>query len=388
MRQSACRSTSSQTAGRLNAKYPPESNFYYESGLVRILGGVQIVRMGHEPPPPIPSPDDGKSAGREWNRAQRVSAIVSGLVILIYAGFFRWAFATPWMQHSGGVVSLSFIFSVPLACGALSVGIGRIIGSDKWVTYAVIVPGVALTMGLLICLLTKIEAVICVIMALPFLFGGSVLGGWLAHALLPKNSSRSHLQVTFAVFIPFIAAWVEGSMNWPSETKAITNTIVIEAPADKIWPEIASVDAIKSEQIRDSWIYWIGFPKPIAATLDHHRVGGVRIATFERGVSFFEEVTEWDQPRKLSFTIHADPAFIPQTAFDQHIIVGGRFYDVLDGTYEIEQIGTDRCRLHLTSNHRLSTRFNAYATWWSERIMDQIQGSILEVIRRRAEGER
>jgi hypothetical protein len=157
-----------------------------------------------------------------------------------------------------------------------------------------------------------------------------------AHALLPRNGPRPHLQVTFAVFIPFVAAWIEGSMDWPSETKSITNTIVIEASAEEIWPEIASVEAIPPEQIPERWIYWIGFPKPVAATLDHHGVGGVRIATFERDVSFFEEVTEWDKPRKLSFTIHADPEFIPQSAFDRHIIVGGRFYDVLDGTYEIE----------------------------------------------------
>ncbi len=55
--------------------------------------------------------------------------------------------------------------------------------------------------------------------------------------------------------------------------------------------------------------------------------------------------------------------------------------------YEIERLGPNRCRLHLTSNHRLSTRFNAYAAWWSEKIMAQIQGSILEVIRIRAEAK-
>ena len=143
--------------------------------------------------------------------------------------------------------------------------------------------------------------------------------------------------------------------------------------------------AIDPAQIPNRWIYRAGFPKPIAATLDREGVGGVRTATFERGVSFFETVTEWDRSRKLAFTIHADPDFIPHTAFDQHIIVGGRFYDVLDGIYEIEALSPTTTRLHLTSHHRLSTRFNAYAGWWSEKIMNQIQGSILEVIRQRAE---
>jgi hypothetical protein len=305
------------------------------------------------------------------------------MIILLYAGFFRWAFATPWMQDSGGVVSLAFIFSVPFTCGLLGVAIGRWAGSDRWFLYSMGVPLLTLVVGLLITLVTRIEAAICVIMALPILFVGSVLGGLLAHAMLPKN--RHHMQMTLAVFIPFVAAWIEGSLNWPSEKMSISNTIVIDAPAEKIWPEITSVRPIRAEQIRESWIYRIGFPKPIAATLDHDGVGGVRVATFERDVSFFEVITEWDKPRKLSFTIHADPEFIPQTAFDRHIIVGGRFYDVLDGTYEIELLGPTRCRLHLTSNHRLGTRFNAYAAWWSHKIMDQIQGSILEVIRRRAE---
>lgn len=320
-----------------------------------------------------------------WSKARRVSAITSGLIILLYGGFFRWAFTTPWLSDAGGVVSLSFIFSVPFVCGMLGVAIGRMTGSDEWLFQSLVIPLIALGLGLLICILIGIEATICVIMALPILLGAAMLGGLLAHALLPKNGVPPRLQVTFAVFIPFIAAWIEGSLDWPSETKSITNSIVIHGPAEEIWPQIASVPAIPPDQIHDRWIYWIGFPKPIAATLDHEGVGGVRIATFERGVSFFEEVTTWDKPHKLSFTIHADPEFIPQSAFDRHIIVGGRFYDVLDGTYEIEVLGPDRCRLHLTSNHRLSTRFNAYAAWWSVQIMDQIQGSILEVIRMRVE---
>ena len=331
-------------------------------------------------PPPLPSPITFRES-----RSRRISAVASGVILLFYAGFFRWAFGETWMKDSGGVVSMSFIASVPFACGAISVAIARWSGDDRWLIPAFVGPCSALLLGLMICIVMKIEAMICVIMASPILIGAAILGGLLAHALLPRNSRDCRLQLTFAVFLPFIAAWVEGSLHWPTETKAIENTILIQAPAERIWPEIASVSAIPPGQIENRWIYHIGFPKPIAATLDRQGVGGIRTATFERGVSFYETVTEWDSPRKLAFTIHADPNFIPRTAFDQHIIVGGRFYDVLDGIYEIEPLSPTSCQLHLTSHHRLSTRFNAYAGWWSEKIMDQIQGSILEVIRQRAE---
>ena len=175
-------------------------------------------------------------------------------------------------------------------------------------------------------------------------------------------------------------------MRWPTETREVRDSIEINASAEVIWREIASVRAIQPEELPDSWIYRVDFPRPIAATLDREGVGGIRTATFERGVSFFEVVTEWDPGKALAFTIRADPAFIPHTAFDQHVIVGGRFFDVLDGRYEIEVLSADRCRLHLTSRHRLTTRFNGYAGWWSGQIMSEIQSTILGVIRARAEG--
>ena len=93
-----------------------------------------------------------------------------------------------------------------------------------------------LGIGLLICLVTKVEAAICVLMAAPILVGASVLGGLIAHLLLPRNRDDYRLQVSFAVFVPFLAAYLEGSLHWPTETKAIETTIVIEAPAEAIWP--------------------------------------------------------------------------------------------------------------------------------------------------------
>jgi hypothetical protein len=336
---------------------------------------------------PAPRPPTDPPANHRKN-ARLAALITSGIIILFYGASYRWLFATDLIRqfgNAGGVVSLSFVFSVPFACGFLSVAIGRFFGSDNWLVHAVALPGGSLAIGLILSVIFQFEAMICVMMAAPILFFGVILGGLIAHQFLPRNGPPPGLQVTLAVFLPFVAAWFEGSLHWPSETKSITNTIDIQAPAAQIWPEIASVRAIDPREIRNRWIYLIGFPKPIAATLDQDGVGGVRVATFERGVSFFEVVTAWDKHKSLSFTIHADPAFIPRTAFDQHIIVGGRFYDVLDGTYRIEPLSPTTSRLHLTSNHRLSTRFNAYAGWWSVKIMDQIQGSILEVVRKRAE---
>lgn len=336
--------------------------------------------MMPQPPPVLPPADPAIRV-----RARKVAMLTTCAIILLYGALFRFAFTMDLFREAGGVVSLSFIISVPFACGALSVAIGRWAGSDNWIIQAGVLPVGTLLIGLVICVVTKLEAIICVLMAAPILVVACVLGSLAAHLLLPRHHPKPKLFLCMIVCLPLFSAWGEGLFHWPTEEKTITNTITIHAPAERIWPEITSVRAIAPSELRESWIYQIGFPRPIAATLDHPGMGGIRTATFERDVSFFEIVTEWQEYESLAFTIEADPAFIPHTAFDQHIVVGGRFYDVLDGRYRIERISETESRLHLTSRHRLGTRFNAYAAWWSVKIMDQIQGTILEVIRRRAE---
>lgn len=343
-----------------------------------------MTQLLPQPPPHLPPPDP--SIRRRVKKASSLTTATIVLIILAYAGFFRFAFTLDLFRGAGGVVSLSFVISMPFACGALSVAIGRRCGSDNWVKQAVYIPVGSLLLGLLICIVTRLEAIICVVMALPLLVVASAIGSLIAHLLLPRNNPKPKFYSCVILCLPFLSAYGEGMLTWPTETKSITNTITIQAPAERVWPEITSVRAIDPATLRNSWIYQIGFPRPIAAELDRPGVGGIRTATFERGVSFFEVITDWQENRRLAFSIHADPDFIPHTAFDQHIIVGGRFYDVLDGIYEIEPVSANSCKLHLTSHHRLGTRFNAYASWWSVRIMDQIQGTIMEVIRTRAEG--
>ncbi len=333
-----------------------------------------------QPPPQLPPPDPAIR-----KRVRMASLLTTGVLVLLYAAFFRFAFTMDLFREAGGVVSLSFVVSMPFACGALSVAIGRWFGSDNWLVQAIFVPMTALLLGLILCVITRFEAIICVIMAAPILVVACVFGSITAHFLLPRNHPKPKLYTSIILCIPFLSTFTESQFTWPNETKSISNTITIHAPAERIWPEITSVRAINPTSLRESWIYQIGFPRPIAAMLDRPGIGGIRTATFERDVSFFEVVTDWQENERLAFTIHADPDFIPHTAFDQHIIVGGRFYDVLDGTYEIEPISPNICRLHLTSHHRLGTRFNSYAAWWSTRIMNEIQGTILEVIRSRAE---
>ncbi len=132
----------------------------------------------------------------------------------------------------------------------------------------------------------------------------------------------------------------------------------------------------------------MGFPHPLEAHVDREGVGARRRAEFEGGIVFDERITRWEPGRALAFTIDIDAESVPTTTLDQHIVVGGRYFDTLTGTFAIEERGDGGVVLHLSSEHRLSTHLNVYAGLWTDFIMGSIQDEVLHVVRARAEAAR
>jgi hypothetical protein len=108
-----------------------------------------------------------------------------------------------------------------------------------------------------------------------------------------------------------------------------------------------------------------------------------RLAVSFDGLVFREAVIEWVPERRLQFTIDAQA--VPAAALDPHVTIGGPFFDVLTGTYELHPVSPTRTMLVLRSEHRVSTRFNICAAWWADRVMASVQQNILGVLKERAE---
>jgi hypothetical protein len=123
----------------------------------------------------------------------------------------------------------------------------------------------------------------------------------------------------------------------------------------------------------------------VEATLSAEGVGGIRHASFAGGVLFLETIDVWEPERRLGFSIRAQTEEIPKTTLDDHVTVGGRFFDVLYGEYGLERIANGGTRLHLRSRHRVSTDFNWYAHLWTDAVMSDLQRRILVVVKNRSE---
>ena len=136
------------------------------------------------------------------------------------------------------------------------------------------------------------------------------------------------------------------------------NVIDIHAPAEVVWRNIERVPAIRKDELPSSWAHAIGLPDPIEATLSHEGVGGVRNASFAGNLVFIETIDVWEPGQRLAFTIATDTDRIPPTTLDEHVRIGGPYFDVLRGEYRLEVLSKNVTRLHLSSQHRLSTDFN------------------------------
>lgn len=283
-------------------------------------------------------------------------------------------------------MSTAFIFGVPFALGFVAVWFGDPQNQVPW-SRCVFLPWIAGLLCLMCALALVWEGIICVIIWLPLVLILSSCGGLVAgicHRLFKPKRDRNYCVVVIAL-LPFLAAPVEQFRSAASEIRTVNTQIRIHASAQTVWEQIKTVPLIGEREQSFSFSHLLGFPRPLEANLVGEGVGAVRYATFERGVLFVETITEWDESQRLSFSIRADSEHIPPTTFDEHVTIGGRYFDVLTGTYWIEAVGGGDLILHLASDQRLSTRFNFYAHFWTEYLMADLQSYILEIIKRRCE---
>lgn len=244
-------------------------------------------------------------------------------------------------------------------------------------------PFLSIFFGCLVTYLMKIEGLICIIMYLPLGFLLSGFGGLIAYSKKNKPSNKASMLIMLA--LPFAAQFTENKINFETRSHTVKNSIHISSSAPKVWNEIKSVKTITKNELDNSWVHSMGFPRPLDAEIDHEGIGGIRTARFERGLVFNETVNQWQPNKLLSFKIEVDPKDIPPTALDEHVTIGGPFFDVLHGTYEIAEQTDGSVILNLESKFRLSTHFNSYAGMWTNLIMHQIQSDILSVIKKRSE---
>src|SRR5262249_23655294 len=156
---------------------------------------------------------------------------------------------------------------------------------------------------------------------------GGVLGG--------IRLARTSGVAICVVVLPFLVTPIESRFHPAAQLRHVETQVEIRAPRAKTWENVIEVRGISRTEYRPTFFHAIGFPRPVAATVTGHGVGAVRHATFAGGVLFLETVDRWEEGKRLSFSIAAQTDQIPAITLDEHVKVGGEYFDVLRGTYEL-----------------------------------------------------
>ncbi|UBV44388.1 SRPBCC family protein (plasmid) [Deinococcus taeanensis] len=313
-----------------------------------------------------------------------------------------------WLHRMGagdaglGVMIASYLFLVPFVLGLVSValtfhkaappapplpaapdafgdapppapptGLGTAVGVSASTT----------TVFLVTALVLGFEGVLCAFIAAPVMYVMAALGAGVAYLIRQWSRRGRAGALLFSAALPALLGPLEQSRVPPTIYRTVSNDVLVHAPPEVVWSEIRSVRRIQDREIRAGWVHAVGLPRPREALLRGAGVGAVRTATFDGGLSFTETVTDWEDSRLLSFRIQAsDPGHL-----DPHVQVGGRFFDVMSGTYRLEALAPGVTLLHLSSTQRVSTPFNGYTAWFTQAIMRDLQRTILYVVQARAE---
>jgi hypothetical protein len=140
---------------------------------------------------------------------------------------------------------------------------------------------------------------------------------------------------------------------------------------------------IRAAEIDDAWLFRIGVPLPLeGALLDGDTA--TRRVRMGKNVYFDEVITDSRPNEHVRWTYRFYPDSFPRYALDEHVVVGGRYFDVHHTSYTLMPRG-DSTEVRMQIGFRVSTRFNWYARPVARFLIGNLMESNLAYYRARSE---
>ena len=285
-------------------------------------------------------------------------------------------------EYLPGALSFSFVFLAPTVMGFISVYFS---GRDQKISTSskILLPWVSVFALLATCFLLLLEGTICIVLLLPVFLLLASLGGLLGGYLYNSRYEKAKGALKVIVALPLIVAIGETHIKEPDSIQSLTQTVLVDAPATKIWSNIKSIPDIKREEFSPSFLYLIGVPYPVLGQLNE--TTQIRLSRWEKGIEFEEKIVEQVDGHYMRWVYDFKPGSIPADALDQHVTIGGKYFDVIDTSYTTNEVSTGQTELSLQIRFRVSTNINSYANLWAKYLVGDFEKQILNVYKHRSE---
>jgi hypothetical protein len=290
-------------------------------------------------------PEESKSP-KNWRSIGKglIFGTVTGICVGL-AGFFL--AETPKASGMGPAMFLLVPF-----CAGFAIAMVTRQPNTNW---AATLLAVLITLALLVA--TKLEGLLCAILAFPVLAVGLSAGAGLGHLFRRHVVDRLRHQITsvtiiFALTPALILVGHRAEMPALDTVRreTVSNSIFLQAAPQAVWANIQSIDSINATK---PLLMHFGLPVPLRCTLERTGVGAKRTCYFENG--FIEEtVTEWSPPYSMRLTI------------DRTNMPGRHWLGFETAAYELRQegSGTRLTRTTTITSHLFRCGIGATSKGW------------------------
>jgi hypothetical protein len=281
-------------------------------------------------------------------------------------------------------LSGSFAILAPIVIGAVAVYVAELRERRTWSYYF----GLGAMVNVLFVFgtfLVMIEGAICVIIAAPLfgLIGG--FAGLLAGGTCRLSRRWMRPTVYCLTALPVLLGYVENHWPLPREISTVERSITVAATPADVWAQLTTAPGIRPEEVEDGWMYRIGVPLPESAMTDSADGEVVRHIRMGRGVQFDQVAADWQPARRVRWLYRFTPDSFPPRALDDHVRIGGEYFDIIDTEYSLQPQADGTTTLHVAMSYRVSTRFNWYAGRVAELLVGNFEETALRFYARRAE---
>ena len=232
-------------------------------------------------------------------------------------------------------------------------------------------------------LLILIEGFICAIVIAPlFALLGSV--GGLLMGVVCRATNWPTPTVSCIVLLPLLLGGIDTDVSLSSGTTTVERTVLVAASQQVVWQELLNTENIHAEEIEHAWLFRIGVPLPLEGRM---RNSGEALRRVRMGKNvYFDEAIEELRPNEYirwTYRFYADS--FPPYALDEHVVIGGHYFDVEDTSYTLAVRGA-LTEVTTRVSYRVSTRFNWYAIPVARLLLGNLAETNLNYYRNRSEG--
>lgn len=275
-----------------------------------------------------------------------------------------------------GIYGLTVFLLAPALLGALASWVFRPVTE-----YAAAGIGAgAVTFAVCLLLLSGLDGLVCVMMALPLALPLGALGGWLAYHTDPSRLATRD-GVVMLLLLPV------ASVGWDTHARPpmfeVRTAITIAAPPEVVWKHVVTFSELPEPR---EWFFRAGVAYPLRARIEGTGVGAIRYCEFSTG-PFVEPIEVWDEPRLLRFRVTENPAPMREWSPYREVLPKHLHGYLISkqGQFQLTRLPDNRTLLEGTTRYQHGLWPASYWRLWSDAIIHRIHLRVLNQIRTLAE---